>query len=127
MLFDECKNSKIKGSIGETRAIYEYTKKGYSISKPLADCVYDLVLDDGVSLKKVQCKTTSQKGKNGYSCNLRVMGGNKSGNTIKKRQENDYDILFVLADNGECWSIPVDQFNAKNCLRLDFRFNDYKL
>ena len=127
MLFDECKNSKAKGSIGETRAIYEYTKKGYSISKPLADCVYDLVLDDGVSLKKVQCKTTSQRKKNIYLCNLRVMGGNKSGNTVKKRQEDDYDILFVLADNGECWSIPVEKFNAKTALVMDSRFNDFKM
>jgi hypothetical protein len=127
MMFDDCKNSKTKGSIGETRAIYEYTKKGYIVSKPLVDCVYDLILDDGNSLKKVQCKTTSQKRRNTYSCNLRVMGGNKSGNVVKKRQDGDYDVLFVLADSGECWSIPVTHFTAKNCLNLDFRFDNFKL
>lgn len=127
MLFDTCKNSKHQGSIGETRAIHEYTKLGYIVSKPICDCDYDLIVDDGCSLKRVQVKTTKNKRRGTYICNLRVMGGNQSFNVVKNRNPDSWDILFVLTENENCWSIPSNKFDAVNSLTLDSRFDCYKI
>jgi len=126
-IFNDIKNPKRQGSIGEARAIYEYTKIGVVVSKPVIDCDYDLLIDDGASIKRVQVKTTTQTKGNHYSCNLRVMGGNQSFNTVKKRNINDWDVLFVMADDGRCRSIPANEFDAKNCLCLNERFDRFAL
>ena len=126
MLFKECKNTKQQGSVGEAKAIFEYTRLGFVVSKPMTDCDYDLIIDDG-SLKRVQIKTTSEKINNYYRCNLRVMGGNQSFHTVKKRKHDSWDLLFVLNENGNCWSIPSSSFQNINSLTLDDRFDIYKI
>ena len=79
-------------------------------------------------LKRIQVKTTTQIPKGKYFvCNLRVLGGNQSFNTAKNRNPEAYDELFVLANNGDCWSIPVNNFNALSTLTLDKRFEQYRL
>jgi hypothetical protein len=46
-----------KGSIAETAIIHEATKLGIGVLKPINDDLrYDLVLDDGEQLLRVQCK-----------------------------------------------------------------------
>ena len=127
-LFENCKTFKKQGLLGEARAIYEYTKLGYIVSKPLQDCDYDLVVEKDGILKRIQVKTTTQIPKGKYFvCNLRVLGGNQSFNTVKKRNPESYDELFVLSNNGECWSIPVNNFNALSTLTLDRRFDSYRI
>jgi hypothetical protein len=106
---------KKQGNVGVARAVYEYTKLGYVVLAPLSDSdKYDLVIDDGVSLKRVQvktsrCKPSNAKGHNrtGYQVNLSTKGGNTKINTIRCRDSADYDVLFVLVETGECWSIPA--------------------
>lgn len=127
-IFKNTKNPKDQGSIGEARAVYEYTRMGFVVSKPIKDCDYDLLVDDGNSIKRVQVKTTTHK-KSGttYSCNLRVQGGNQSFATVKKRKMDDWDLLFVLAEDGRCWSIPANEFTAQNALCLNERFDGFLL
>jgi hypothetical protein len=119
-VFINTKNPKHQGSIGESRAVYEYTRMGMIVSKPIMDCDYDLLVDDGTVIRKVQVKTTKQlhyTSKNPI-CNLRVMGGNQSFTTTKKRKIDDWDILFVLAEDGRCWSIPSTEFKTETALTL---------
>ena len=101
--------AKMQGNVGVARAVYEYTKRGYTVLAPLSDSdKYDLVVDDGSSLLKVQVKTSRCVARSGgYSVNLKTSGGNTKVNTIKRRGLNDYDLLFVLTENGKCWNIPV--------------------
>ena len=127
MIYDKCKNSKHQGSVGETRAIYEYTKLGYIVSKPMMDCDYDLLVDDGSVIKKVQVKTTKTIKRGNYVCNLRVMGGNQTFTTVKHRTPESWDILFVVGCEGECWSIPATEFKATNLLTIDSRFDRFKV
>ena len=127
-IFEHCINSKEQGSVGEARAIYEYTKLGYVVCKPFKDCDYDLIIEKNGKMERVQIKTTTQIPKEKYFvCNLRVLGGNQSFNTAKNRNPNSYDVLFVLAQNNECWSIPTNTFNALTTLTLDKRFESYKI
>jgi hypothetical protein len=127
-IFEHCINSKEQGFVGEARAIYEYTKLGYVVCKPFKDCDYDLIIEKNGKMERVQIKTTTQIPKEKYFvCNLRVLGGNQSFNTAKNRNPNSYDMLFVLAQNNECWSIPTNTFNALTTLTLDKRFESYKI
>lgn len=51
-------NSKAKGDTIESKVIHELVRRGYLVSIPFGDnSSYDLVVDDGGSLYRVQCKT----------------------------------------------------------------------
>ncbi len=125
---------KKQGNLGVAKAIYDYMKLGYTVCTPLSDSdKYDLVIDDRVSLKKVQVKTSRAKsvhGNNAYVVNLRTNGGNRSsGNTYKYRETDDYDILYVLVEDGRSWSIPVSELGtAKRAITVGFnKYENFKL
>ena len=128
-MFENAITSTKQGDIGEARAIYEYTKLGYGVSRTLFDSMkYDLVIDIAGRLCKVQVKTTTFKSEYGvYRVALKTSGGNRSFQTSRKREDEDYDYLFVLASDGNCWSIPVTEFDARNSLNLGTKFDKYKL
>jgi hypothetical protein len=116
MEFDNIQTSvpKKQGNLGVARAIYEYTKLGYTVLVPLSDSdKYDLVIDTGINLVKVQVKTSNCKArsykynKTGWAVNLATKGGNTTKNSVKGRQPTDYDLLFVLTADSRCWSIPT--------------------
>ncbi len=133
--------SKKQGNLGIARAIYEYTKMGYTVLIPLSDSdKYDLVIDDDDTLKRVQvktsrCKARSYKGynKTGYQVNLATKGGNRTINKIRGRETTDYDLLFVLLETGECWSIPTEALgNIKHSIIVgaigtNAGYTEYKL
>ena len=51
-------NSKAIGEISEAAVALAFLKKGYSISKPFGDNQrYDLLVDDGIKIHRVQIKT----------------------------------------------------------------------
>ncbi|HET6731126.1 group I intron-associated PD-(D/E)XK endonuclease [Mycobacterium sp.] len=85
---------KRQGAIGVARAIAYYTGLGYTVFVPVADCArYDLIVDTGERLLRVEVKTSSQvKGE----FTLRTMGGNQSwSGIIKKLSEADCDKVFL--------------------------------
>ena len=123
--------SKTQGNIGAARAVYEFTKMGYTVLVPLSDSdKYDIVVDNGMDLLKVQVKTSQYKSTSGgYSVNLKTSGGNTKSNTIIKRKEGDYDLLFVLTELGDCWIIPETALDgAGNSIVVGAKkYNEYKL
>lgn len=128
-MFEHATTYTKQGDIGEARAIYEYTKLGYGVSRTLFDSMkYDLIVDIDGELKRVQVKTTTSKSPYGvYQATLKTAGGNKSSSHVRLRSDDDYDLLFVLADNGQCWSIPTSEFTAKNVLSLSEKLENFKL
>lgn len=110
MLFNNAHNTKKQGDLGEARAIYEYTRLGYVVCKPLCDSAkYDLIVEKDGNIKRIQVKTSARKSKYGaYEVGLRTTGGNQSFNTAKLRNNGDYDELFILVDDGRCWMIPEE-------------------
>lgn len=102
-------NSKKKGDLAEVEAIRHYTRLGHQVLVPVGDRqAYDLVVDDGGTLFKVQCKFTSQKKPSGsLYVRLFVGGGNRSSGNYKKRYaKGSFDFLFVLAQDGSIYVIP---------------------
>lgn len=106
-------SSSKQGNIGMTRAIYEYSKLGYHIFLPFAETEkYDFVMDDGEKLLKVQVKTSRYKRYRGYRVNIGGTHGQEG------RKDKDYDLLFALLDNDQCYSIPVSHLRNTHNVSL---------
>lgn len=117
MLFENTKTFTKQGDLGESRAIYELTKMGYTILVPLTDSdKYDLVINNGSGFLRVQVKTTKYKSSGGYQVNLVTSGSTPRSNTRRLREDDDYDILFVLNEEDRCWFIPTEHITATQAL-----------
>ena len=128
-MFENTKNSKQQGDVGLGAAIAYYTQQGYTVCIPLTDSQdYDLIVDDGKKLNKVQVKSTASQTPYGvYSAGLRVCGGNQSwGGVVKKFNPKQVDLLFVLCDNGDSYSIPTSIVKCVNRINLGKKYQQYK-
>ena len=128
-MFENAKNSTKQGDIGEARAIYEYTKLGYGVSRTIFDSEkYDLIVDKRGKLIKVQVKTSDFICETGvYQLSLKVSGGNKTNNNIRNREDSDYDELFVMCGNDDCYIIPITEKVGKTTIKLGKKYENYKL
>ncbi len=124
---------KLQGALGEAAAVYHLMKMGYCVYKPVCDAgKADFIIEDtnGV-LSRVQVKTTRLRAKyktQPYVVNIATSGGNRKINVRVKREEGDYDYLFVLTESGDCWFIPESALNgAGNSVYLGTNFDQYKI
>jgi PD-(D/E)XK endonuclease len=68
---------------------------GYDVSIPLTEsAAYDLVVDDGNRLLRVQCKFAANDPRR--QVDLRRIHSNSTGYVIKPTIENSYDWLYVF-------------------------------
>jgi len=94
------RDTQRKGDIAVSQAITSFTKLGWDVSLPLTESApYDLVVDLGRCLKRVQVRYTS-----GKEVDLRRIHSNSTGYVVKNTKENAYDWLYVLKGNGEEYS-----------------------
>ncbi|MBU1160140.1 hypothetical protein KKD04_03100 [Patescibacteria group bacterium] len=99
------RNTQRKGDTAVAQAIATFTKAGYDVLIPLTEsAAYDLVVDNGKNLKRVQIRFTSTK-----EVDLRRIHSNSSGYVIKKTKDNSYDWLYILCSDGK-------EYLIKNCL-----------
>src|SRR5579859_3724207 len=86
-------NSKTQGAIGVGAAIAHYAAQGFPVFAPVADIArYDLIVDTGKQLLRVEVKTTSTA--NGQ-VGLRTLGGNQSwSGEVKRISAEDCDVVF---------------------------------
>lgn len=103
---------KQQGNIGEAFAIFYYTKSGCIVSKPLSENTpYDLIVDNGNKILRIQVKTSSYKRypNGGYTVQLKTNGGNQSGKGKSSFIDKNFvDVVFVLCEDGNYYSIPSD-------------------
>lgn len=117
-------NSKMAGNVGVGQAIAYYTAKHYVVSLPLNDSQsYDLIVDAGSGLKRVQVKTTASKDR---TVELRSTGGNKSRNTYKPFDKCGSDLLFVWSE-GDMYEIPVSAIEGTTRISLGPKYAGYKV
>jgi len=94
-----------KGDIATAQCIATFTRKGYDVLIPLTEsAAYDVALDIGDKLIRVQVKYTS-----GKEVDLRNIHSNASGYVVKKSRKNCYDWLYVLKSDGT-------EYLVKECL-----------
>lgn len=138
-MFIEKSNSRdSQGNIGEARAILEFTLKGYIVSKPIFDAVYDLIVDDGTQLQRVSVKTSKYlrqfKTNTSYEVCLSttiVKQTNATQSWDKQgRKDNVFDLLFILTEDNNCWIIPEDKIDGKFTIAVggtSTKYDKYKL
>ena len=86
-----------KGDVATSQAVASFTALGWDVAIPLTEsAAYDLVVDDGDGLHRVQCKFTS-----GRDVDLRRIHSNSQGYVVKRGRANDYDWLYVLGVGGD--------------------------
>lgn len=116
MIFND---NKTKGRAGLSLAIAYFGCNGYTVSLPLNDTQdYDLIVDDGKKLYKVQVKATGQKKENGnYICSLRTISGTSRVpiNTVK---ESSADLLFCVTEEQTMYLFPVKDIVGNTIITL---------
>jgi hypothetical protein len=122
-------NPREQGLLGLTDAIRWFGAAGWSISLPLIDSQpYDLVVDDGVGLHRVQVKTTTRRSRSGrFLVQVCTRGGNRSFQTTKSFDPGSCDLLYVLTDARDRYLIPTDQVGARHTLTLGDRLAPFLL
>ena len=121
-------NTRKQGDIGVAEAIAYYTKLGYTVSIPITEAArYDLVVDDGKDLFKIQCKTSTFVVNSGaYQVNLRTFGGNQSwGGTVAKISSEETDIVFIWCSNDTLWEIPSTKVEGMTSVTLGNKYSEY--
>ena len=94
-----------KGDSATARAIATFTALGFDVSIPLTEsAAYDLVVDEGGVLRRVQCKYVA-----GQQVDLRAIHSNSTGYVVKRTPPDAYDWLYVLNAAGR-------EFLVKRCL-----------
>ena len=105
---------KLQGDRAELMFMLYCQEKGYIISKPFGDnAKYDLIVDDGVTLNRVQIKSTSRKdtGKRTDCYNCLVCSG---CNSKTKYTKKDVDEIAIYVIPEKTWyRIPVEQVTGK--------------
>ena len=120
-------NSKSQGDIGVGAAIGYFSSLGWKVLIPLSDNQpYDLVIDDGVALKKVQVKTSKHKDRyDKYVVTLSTSGGNKTGTKVKKFDNSVVDLLFILLEDGKRYLIPANYVEAKRAIQMGEGYKEF--
>lgn len=112
-------NTNEKGGLGEARFIHEYTKKGWKVSIPLGhDAAYDLIVDDGEKLHRVQVKSVESTED---VVLIRTERTYTSGNRIVSRRyaQTDFDLLAVYDRRMDaCYTLPVWMVADKSAISL---------
>ena len=94
------------GNVSEAKILAALVEAGYVVSKPFGDgCKYDYVIDDGKTLRRVQCKTGRLK--NGCVVfNAYSVAGNSNG---KRQGYTDLADLFAVycPGNSQVYLVPV--------------------
>lgn len=97
-----------------------------TVSVPLNDTQdYDLVVDMGGDLKKVQVKATNSKhSANSYSLLLKTVSGT-TRKVYKTVVDTDIDYLFCLCGDGTMFLIPKEEIKNRNTLCLSTSKSKY--
>jgi len=126
MLFKNCKNSNSRGNIGLSSAIDYFTRLGYIVSIPLNDSQkYDLIVDSGKVLQRVQVKTTSKKQSD--SNNYIVKLDSQAHNFVSKFDNTAIELLYILTEMDEIYIIPASVIESKTAISLTDKLINYKI
>lgn len=125
MLNFNFKNHSKQGLVGLGKAMSYYLTSGYIVSIPITDNQgYDLIVDDGQQLYKIQVKTTRYKVSKHFVVQLRTISGRK----ILGFNPKNFDQIFILTQNNETYLIPSDVLKKYKCtITLTKIWDKYKI
>lgn len=120
-------NPKVIANVGLGQAIAHFTSLNYSVSIPLTESQrYDMIVDDGVNLYRVEVKTTNTLD----SCiDFRTKGGNQTwSGEIKRITTEECDLVFCYSmATKEAYLFPVSVVAGRATMRLFNKYNEYRV
>lgn len=122
-------NPRNQGEIGLGDAIGWFSRRGLTVSIPLADNQpYDLIADIDGDLARIQVKTATSRSPYGrFVVHIKTGGGNQSFHTVKPFDPSLSDILYVLTDAGERYVIPSGTVTSLKGVTLGARMQTYRV
>lgn len=128
-MLKNAKNSRKQGDVGLGMAVAYGTRNGYTVLLPLTDNQsYDICYDMEDGLKRISVKTTfCLRDEKYFQVNLRVFGGNKSGQHVTKFDSSKVEYVFVLCDDGTQYFIPSKNIKSTTSLVLYSPWDKYKI
>jgi Holliday junction resolvase-like predicted endonuclease len=121
---------RLQGDFGELSAAMWLTSQGARVSRPIGHCPdYDLVVDFGDRLIRVEVKTCTSFRQNRWIASICTRGGNQSWSGFVKRWEADRcEFLFVHVADGRRWWIPSNAIDSRNVVMLGGpKFAEYEI
>ena len=92
--------SNIKGALAEQKVVLRAMEKGFNVSRPISPARYDLVLDDGQALHRVQVKYADglvSHSEGSVLVNLRTWNHAEDGKRSKHKTYSAGEVDLVLA------------------------------
>ena len=96
-----------RGKSAEHLLISELTKRGFTVSVPVVENKYDLIVDNGKRVQKVQVKSTTTKSGNSYQITVKTRAGDYSS--------ADVDVFAFYVEPTETWYfVPFSLIKVKS-------------
>ncbi len=97
-----------KSLIAETAVIHECAKLGVPVLRPLDDQRYDLVLDLGAQMLRVQCKWAAKRG-DVIVIRCRTCRRGRDGLIHRSYRAGEIDAVAAYSpDTGRCYLLPAE-------------------
>lgn len=116
-------DNAIKGTIAFSKAEIRALSKGYIVSKPSTDCCrYDMIIDDGVDLIRIQVKYAGGKNSNSTGntvVNLRKEYKNGKSKNGYTKEEVDAIVLYIPQIDEVCY-FPIEMLEGKKTLTIRY-------
>jgi len=109
-----------KGALTEQKCILKCIELGYTVSKPIFDNArYDLIVDTGNKLLKVQVKTSrwTTDEHDAFTFNCKSTHSISNGNKIMPYTKDEIDVFMTEKDN-VFYLIPVEGNTSQKTLRI---------
>jgi len=109
-------------------AIAYFSRIGARVGIPLTDSQpYDLMIDEGEQVTRVQVRTTTSKQGRSYVVSLTTVGGNKTQLITKTFDPTAYEWLFVVCGDATVYLIPTTVITARYSIFLGRKYEPYRL
>jgi hypothetical protein len=121
-------NTRLQGDAGLGIAIAYFSRVGTKVGIPLTDSQpYDLMIDDGHQLARVQVRTTTVREGRSYVVGLKTVGGNKTQVITKVFDPSAYEWLFVVCGDATAYLIPTTAITARYSIFLGRKYERFRL
>jgi len=113
-------NTKEKGDFAVSQSIGKFYSMGFEVAMPIGDRKpYDLIIDNGEELFKVQVKYAGKSSRSKHVAYLRITGGNQSFNYAKKYKDDDFDYLYIYTADNRHYLIKWREIKVRNAINID--------
>lgn len=111
--FAQLSNTLIKGRVTELKVITYFLEQGYVVSTPEVPCQYDILLDIGKQVLKIQIKTSRLSPEQDYIVfNTSSVTHNSKGYKQRSYSAEMVD-YFCTFYNNQCYLVPFENCGSK--------------